>query len=88
MLPNKYNANETEPRLQQFWQEKGIYKFDKESKKPIFSIDTPPPTVNGQIHLGHIYSYTQAEFIARYKRMSGYNVFYPLGFDDNGLPTE
>lgn len=88
MLENKYNASASEKKWQQFWQEKGIYKFDKNSTKPIYSIDTPPPTVNGHIHLGHIFSYSQAEFIARYKRMRGYNVFYPLGFDDNGLPTE
>lgn len=88
MLSNKYNASEAEPRIQKFWQDNGVYKFDPKSKKPTFSIDTPPPTVNGHIHLGHISSYTQSEFIARYKRMSGYNVFYPFGFDDNGLPTE
>ncbi len=88
MLSNKYNASEAEPRIQKFWQDNGVYKYDPKSKKPTFSIDTPPPTVNGHIHLGHISSYTQSEFVARYKRMSGYNVFYPFGFDDNGLPTE
>ena len=88
MLQNKYNASESEPKWQKFWQEKGIYKFDQNSDKPIYSIDTPPPTVNGHIHMGHIFSYSQAEFVARYKRMTGYNVFYPFGFDDNGLPTE
>ena len=54
----------------------------------MYSIDTPPPTVNGKIHIGHIFSYSQAEMIARYKRLRGYNVFYPFGFDDNGLPSE
>ncbi len=88
MLDNKYNFTDKEAKWQQYWQEKGIYKFDKNSSKPIYSIDTPPPTVNGHIHIGHIFSYSQAEFVARYKRMSGYNVFYPFGFDDNGLPTE
>lgn len=88
MLDNKYLASEKEAKWQQFWQENGIYKFDKDSSKPIYSIDTPPPTVNGKIHIGHIFSYSQAEFVARYKRMRGYNVFYPFGFDDNGLPTE
>lgn len=88
MLSKKYKAAEAEAKWQEFWQEKGIYKFNEESKQPIYSIDTPPPTVNGKIHIGHIFSYSQAEVMARYKRMKGFNVFYPFGFDDNGLPTE
>lgn len=88
MLQKKYNPKESEPKWQEFWQEKGVYKFDPNSKQPVYSIDTPPPTVNGKIHIGHIFSYSQAEVMARYKRMKGYNVFYPFGFDDNGLPTE
>lgn len=88
MLEKKYKAKESEKKWQDFWQEKGIYKFDEESDRPVYSIDTPPPTVNGKIHIGHIFSYSQAEIMARYKRMKGYNVFYPFGFDDNGLPTE
>lgn len=88
MLQKKYNAKESEKKWQNFWAENGIYKFDSDSKQPIFSIDTPPPTVNGKIHIGHIFSYSQAEIMARYKRMKGFNVFYPFGFDDNGLPTE
>ena len=88
MLDKKYDYKSAEKKWQDFWQEKGTYKFDRQSNKPIYSIDTPPPTVSGKIHIGHIFSYSQAEFIARYKRMMGYNVFYPFGFDDNGLPTE
>ena len=88
MLDGKYNFLESEKKWQTYWQEKEIYKFDKDSKKPIYSIDTPPPTVNGKIHIGHIFSYTQAEIMARFMRMKGNNVFYPFGFDDNGLPTE
>lgn len=88
MLTKKYNAKEVEKKWQKFWQEEKIYEFDERSKKPIYSIDTPPPTVNGKIHIGHIFSYSQAEIVARYKRMKGFNVFYPFGFDDNGLPTE
>ncbi|MBO4414428.1 MAG: valine--tRNA ligase [Lachnospiraceae bacterium] len=88
MLSKKYNAAESEAKWQEFWQEKGIYKFSSESEQPVYSIDTPPPTVNGRIHIGHIFSYSQAEVMARYKRMKGFNVFYPFGFDDNGLPTE
>lgn len=83
-----YNAFRSEPKWQKFWEKERIYQFNKKSKAPIYSIDTPPPTISGKIHIGHIFSYTQAEVIARYKRMQGYNVFYPFGFDDNGLPTE
>ncbi|MDD4815975.1 MAG: valine--tRNA ligase [Clostridia bacterium] len=85
---DKYNFKESESKWQEFWQKNKIYKYDFLSSKPTFSIDTPPPTVSGSIHIGHIFSYTQAEFVARYKRMTGFNVFYPFGFDNNGLPTE
>lgn len=88
MLDNKYNFLESQQKWQKFWQENGVYKFDPNSPKEIFSIDTPPPTVSGKIHIGHIFSYSQADMLARYKRMTGYNVFLPFGFDDNGLPTE
>ena len=88
MLDKKYNIKEKEEKWKKYWEENNIYNFDKNSNKEIFSIDTPPPTVNGKIHIGHIFSYTQAEMIARYKRLRGYNIFYPFGFDDNGLPTE
>ena len=88
MLTKKYDFKESEPKWQAFWQSEGIYHFETHSKKPVYSIDTPPPTVNGKIHIGHIFSYSQAEVMARYKRMKGFNVFYPFGFDDNGLPTE
>lgn len=86
----KYDFISNERKWQKFWSDKNIYHFDEDDKsnKKIFSIDTPPPTISGNIHIGHIFSYTQAEVLARYKRMSGYNVFYPFGFDDNGLPTE
>ena len=87
MLEGKYNSGEVEKKWQKFWIEKGIYKFDINSDK-FYSIDTPPPTVSGKLHIGHIFSYTQIEIIARYMRMKGYNIFFPFGFDDNGLPTE
>ncbi|MBI2107050.1 valine--tRNA ligase [Candidatus Woesearchaeota archaeon] len=87
-MKENYNPNEAEPRLQKFWETNKIYQFDIKSKKPIFSIDTPPPTVSGKMHMGHAFSYSQMDFIARYKRMKGYNLFYPFGTDDNGLPTE
>ena len=70
------------------WQENEIYRYQNGKERKIFSIDTPPPTVSGKLHIGHVFSYTQAEMIARFKRMQGYDVFYPFGFDDNGLPTE
>lgn len=80
---------EREERLKKFWQDHQIYKFDDQADSPIYSVDTPPPYVSADhLHAGHILSYSQAEFIVRYKRMKGYNVLYPMGFDDNGLPTE
>ena len=88
MLPKNYNPKEIEPKWQQKWEELGVYRFDARSDKPIYSIDTPPPTVSGQMHLGHAFSYSQMDFIARFRRMQGHNLFYPFGTDDNGLPTE
>ena len=87
MLDKKYNAQEKEKKWLDYWKNNNIYEF-KSDDREIYSIDTPPPTVNGKIHIGHIFSYTQTEMMARYKRMRGYNVFYPFGFDDNGLPSE
>ncbi|XVN42446.1 MAG: valine--tRNA ligase [Candidatus Rickettsia vulgarisii] len=88
-FPKNYNFSESEKKWQEFWQEQKIYAWDKnESRENSFVVDTPPPTVSGQLHIGHVYSYTQADFIVRYKRMKGKNIFYPMGFDDNGLPTE
>lgn len=85
----KYNILEQEQKWQAFWDQNNIYKFDSNSKKPVFSVDTPPPYASAaHLHVGHAMSYTQAEFIVRFKRMQGFNVFYPMGFDDNGLPTE
>ena len=87
MLDKKYNIQEKEQKWMEYWENNKIYEFKPDTRE-IYSIDTPPPTVNGKIHIGHIFSYTQAEMIARYKRIRGYNVFYPFGFDDNGLPSE
>lgn len=87
-MEKNYNFHEIERKMQKFWEEEQIYKFDRERAGEIYSVDTPPPTVNGSLHIGHIFSYVQAEIIARFRRMQGYNVFYPFGFDDNGLPTE
>ncbi|MFC1723272.1 valine--tRNA ligase [Nanoarchaeota archaeon] len=88
-LPKKYDPQEEEPKLAQFWQDNDINEFDPDNTdKPIFSIDTPPPTVSGKMHIGHSFSYSHFDFIARYKRMKGFNVLMPIGTDDNGLPTQ
>lgn len=83
-----YNAGETEEKFQTKWEEEKIYHFNSQSEKENFIIDTPPPTVSGALHIGHIFSYTQTDILARFQRMLGKNVFYPMGWDDNGLPTE
>lgn len=87
-MDKKYNFKKAEAELEKMWEEEEIYKYQNGKRGKIFSIDTPPPTVSGKLHIGHVFSYTQAEMIARFKRMQGYDVFYPFGFDDNGLPTE
>ena len=84
----KYDYKQAEQKYQRKWQEEQTYAYKPASPQEKFIIDTPPPTVSGDLHLGHVFSYTQTDIMARYKRMSGYNVFYPMGFDDNGLPTE
>ena len=86
-LPKRYNPSIREQELIKSWLGNSVYTFDRAGDAPVFSIDTPPPTVSGNLHLGHVYSYSHADFIARFMRMNGYNVFYPMGFDDNGLPT-
>ena len=87
-LPKNYDFREVESKWKDYWAKNKTYKFDEKSKNQPFIIDTPPPTVSGAAHLGHMFSYSQQDFIARYKRMRGFNVFYPFGTDDNGLPTE
>ncbi len=90
MLQKKegYIFSDREPHWQKFWERERVYEFDPSSNKPLYTIDTPPPTISGSLHLGHIFSYTQAEVVSRFRRMAGYNVRYPFGYDDNGLPTE
>jgi valyl-tRNA synthetase len=88
-ISKHYNPQEVEPKWLEFWEKEGIYKFNPRAKGEIFSIDTPPPYVSAEhLHAGHVMSYAQAEFVVRFKRMQGFNVYYPMGFDDNGLPTE
>ncbi|GAA3625023.1 valine--tRNA ligase [Kineosporia mesophila] len=78
-----------EARWGETWEREGTYRFDRtRERSEIYSIDTPPPTVSGSLHVGHVFSYTQTDTIARYQRMCGREVFYPMGWDDNGLPTE
>ena len=88
-LPPQYDAAATEKKWQDFWLNNNTYAWDANApREDSYVIDTPPPTVSGTLHMGHVFSYTQADFVARYQRMTGKNVFYPMGFDDNGLPTE
>ena len=88
-LPDKYDAKIIENKWRNEWHKHKIYQWKNDlPKNQTFVIDTPPPTVSGLLHMGHVFSYTQADFVARYNRMSGKDVFYPMGFDDNGLPTE
>ncbi len=88
-LPKKYDPKISEKRWAEYWEDEKVFAFDPDdTEREIYSIDTPPPTVSGRMHLGHSFSYSQQDFIARFKRMKGFNVFYPYGTDDNGLATE
>jgi valyl-tRNA synthetase len=88
-VPDKPSVDGLEAKWSEIWEEQGTYRFDRsKSREQIFSIDTPPPTVSGSLHVGHVFSYTHTDCIARYQRMAGREVFYPMGWDDNGLPTE
>jgi valyl-tRNA synthetase len=89
-LSKRYDPKEAEPKWQKYWEKNKIFAFDsKDKKKKIYSIDTPPPYASADhLHVGHGMHYSQFEFIARFKRMLGFNVFFPMGFDNNGLPTE
>jgi len=87
MLNKKFSV-EMEKEMQKLWADKEAYKFKGVDDRVIYSVDTPPPTVSGKLHVGHIFSFTQAEMLVRYHRLKGENIFYPFGFDDNGLPTE
>ncbi len=83
-----YNFKESESRWQDYWEKEKIYRFDWDSEKPVFSIDVPPRYASGKLHIGHATHYTHIDIMARYKRMRGYNVFFPLCFDVNGMPIE
>ncbi|MGA7834057.1 MAG: valine--tRNA ligase [Acidimicrobiales bacterium] len=88
-VPEKPSVDGLEATWTARWDDEGTYQFDRvTTREDVFSIDTPPPTVSGELHIGHVFSYTQGDVIARFWRMRGKNVFYPMGWDDNGLPTE
>ncbi len=88
-IPEKPDLQGLEARWDAVWDQAGIYHFTEgKPREEVFSIDTPPPTVSGSLHVGHVFSYTHTDTIARYQRMIGKEVFYPMGWDDNGLPTE
>ena len=88
-LPEKPTLEGLEEKWAARWEADGAYRFDRsKSREEIYAIDTPPPTVSGSLHVGHVFSYTHTDLIARFQRMSGREVFYPMGWDDNGLPTE
>jgi valyl-tRNA synthetase len=88
-VPEKPTLDGLEDRWAPVWDSAGVYTFDRsKAREQVFAIDTPPPTVSGSLHVGHVFSYTHTDTIARYQRMRGREVFYPMGWDDNGLPTE
>ncbi len=88
-IPSKYKHHEIEDKWRRLWDEWGIYRWDDSlPRDATFVVDTPPPTVSGSLHVGHVFSYTHQDLIVRYQRMIGKNIAYPMGWDDNGLPTE
>ncbi len=92
-VPEKPSVDGLEDKWAQVWQEQDTYRFDRDRalalpREQVYAIDTPPPTASGSLHVGHVFSYTHTDCLARYHRMRGKEVFYPMGWDDNGLPTE
>ncbi|MCR6488076.1 valine--tRNA ligase [Amycolatopsis sp. OK19-0408] len=88
-VPDKVGVDGLEAKWVPVWESTGAYRFDRtKTREEIYSIDTPPPTVSGSLHIGHVFSYTHTDVLARFQRMRGREVFYPMGWDDNGLPTE
>jgi valyl-tRNA synthetase len=89
VVPDQAALEGLESRWSEVWKAQDTYRFDRtQPRENVFAIDTPPPTVSGSLHVGHVFSYTHPDLIARYQRMNGKSVFYPMGWDDNGLPTE
>jgi len=88
-LSKHFDAPEVEQRWDEAWQRDGLYHYDEtRPREETFVVDTPPPTVSGSLHVGHVFSYTHTDVVVRFERMRGKNIFYPMGWDDNGLPTE
>ena len=88
-VPERPSLDGLEENWARRWQEEGTYAFDRSKERAdVYAIDTPPPTVSGELHMGHVFSYTHTDTVARFQRMRGKAVFYPMGWDDNGLPTE
>ncbi|MCK4884050.1 MAG: class I tRNA ligase family protein, partial [Candidatus Diapherotrites archaeon] len=87
-MEKKYNYAEIEKKIQKFWEDENVFRFDINSDKPVYGIDNPPSFTSGTLHIGHLMNHTWIDLMARYKRMTGYNVYFPLGFDCHGLPTE
>jgi valyl-tRNA synthetase len=88
-IPDRPSLDGLEEKWDRVWEAGQIHAFDPDTtREQVFSVDTPPPTASGSLHIGHVFGYSQADMIVRYQRMKGKNVFYPLGWDDNGLPTE
>ena len=87
-MDKRYDHQTFDQEIKNFWDKEGVYTFVSDPSKKVFSVDTPPPTVSGTLHIGHVFSYTHTDLIVRYKRLQGFSIFYPMGFDDNGLATE
>ena len=88
-VPERPTLDGLEEKWSAVWERDGTFRFDAGApRERVYAIDTPPPTVSGSLHVGHVFSYTHTDLIARYRRMRGMEVFYPMGWDDNGLPTE
>jgi valyl-tRNA synthetase len=89
VLPKHFDSASAERRWDRVWDETGVYRWDpSRPRSETFVVDTPPPTVSGSLHVGHVFSYTHPDLVVRFQRMKGRNIFYPMGWDDNGLPTE
>jgi valyl-tRNA synthetase len=88
-VPDRPSLEGLEAKWSARWEEAGTFRFDRSAPRArVYAIDTPPPTVSGSLHMGHVFSFTHTDAVARFRRMRGYDVFYPMGWDDNGLPTE
>src|SRR3970282_2240263 len=88
-MPKNYDPTEAEARWREAWERQGIHRWDPaRPRDETFVVDQPAPTVSGSLHVGHVFSYTHADIMVRFNRMRGKNIFYPMGWDDNGLPTE